>query len=567
MDQVDIVLNIINKTGNQSAKIRSDLQKISAEAKKLQASLGLKGLDKKFANQYLKNLQREMKDTRSAWQKIFSGPKSSPEVRLRAGAVAFGILMKDIVESFISSLWSGLKKGAEMFAEGQNTMLGGKYQFGAGFEFAKKDIRAYGENTGLGETDIMKQLLPLIQSGMSDEQARQVREASNDLSVMLGQGNKATDEFIDVFNRIQLREGLQARQLMRMGIQEKTFYDRLSKNTGLDRNGIEKMAAKGKVDPNAIRNTLLQLVSEKEGGKTGLATQQFSKTLGGLTERGQGIMQDFMTKLYDSPGWKKLADKILGVFGQLTEGNLGTRIMLKLSGMFEKLTGFIEKAFTPDNVDAFFSWIESKFDTVTWLIDHFNTIVTIVETLGVVWAGSKIVSGFSAFAEILPLLGTALGGTAASVAAIAAPLAAVGAALGAVVLAYQRIKATVDELGGWKAVKNDLSAAFSGDLMHPGIANTKVNEFSPSWKRAQNPDVAPNNLFTRASDAFMGRTNPNMAPRGGSNKNVTIHAPIEVNMSGGDGADMNHTAQQAAQTISDHLNRLTEQSVDESGNN
>lgn len=562
MNNIDLVLNLIDRSSSQSDKIKSDLARISAEAKKLEQVLGMKNLNTKFTNAYMKNMLNDIKTAKSSWQKLFdTGRTKSPEQQLRAGVIAAGGLLKDSIEGTISMLLSGIGKALDMFGKGQETMIGLKYQAGPQAENVKKDVGAYASITGSGQTDIISQLLPLLQTGLKPEEARQVREAANDVSVMIGEGNNATQEMVDVFRRIQLKEGLQARQLIRMGIQEKDFYDQLGKSIGVTHDTAKKMASKGKI-PDAIRNTLLTMIANKEGGKTGNATNEWSKSFNGIKSKFGSLPQDFMTKMEGSPAWKGVSARLGEIYEYINpDGPKGKKILDRVTATFEKILTLVKDALAPENVEAFFNFIDSKIGTVgsladalKWVVDNFNLLVTAVEVLGVVWVGAKLVSGFTSLMAIAPSLAASLGAVIPIIVAFAAPILAVAAALGSVYFAYVQIRDAIKELGGWDRVTKDLS------------------DYQDMISGKSLPAIARGNAGYAAQDEqnqinlAKGKGYPTPQFAGGGGKSVNVTAPISIVVEGGMSQDDTHTHEEMARQVKEHISRALEQSVDESGN-
>lgn len=602
--RLDLALNLINGVSGNANKIKSDLAQINIQAKQLQASLGMKGLDKKFAGTYFKGM---IKDIRTANGELKQSTKGE---QLRASAIAFGGIIRDAIEGAAKTLINAARSVVEIVGDAEQTELGLKYQAGAAREYVKLDVGAYSKNTGMGTEDIKKQLIPLLNAGFSDSQARQVREASSDLSVMLGHGTKETDEFVETFKKINLREGLQARQLMRMNIQEKTFYDLLGKNTGTTADVAKKMAAKGKLDPTAITNTLLQLVANKEGGRTGNATKEYAESFDGRIEKLKALPQEFLSAMKDNPAWKELSKTLGGLYDQLSPKSAkGQAIMSAAGNAFTALSQAAIKALTPENIDKWTASLLKALNAVGYILDNLGDITGVVtgtigffldlaaavtwlatplggvanlfRDIGIIMAAVKISGWISALVDILPALGTSLGALSVGAGAALAPLLAVAAALGAVYLAYTQIKKTIDELGGWDAVKGDIRNIGS----KVATSNNDVNANSPAWKVQKalaNPDQynymgtgneAMRTKFSDLSDekrarfASDPRLNAGAISSQGAKNSVTVSAPINVTVEGGMSSDDNHTGQQVGQTVGDHVSRQVNQSLNEIGGN
>lgn len=580
-ERLELSINLINGVSTKAGQIKKDLGQITAQAKKLQDQLGLKGLDTKFVNSYMKGLLRDVK--------LANGELKQPkkEQWLSTG-VAFGELIKDAMESAAKMLINGAKEVLKLVGDAEQTEIGLKYQAPQAREYIKLDVGAYSKITGTGQEDIKKQLLPLLQENFTPEQARQVREASSDLSVMLGEGTGAIDEFLDTFRRINQKEALQSRQLMRMRITEEQFYGALGKNLNISSDLAKKLAGKGKINKQDLINTILQIIASKEEGKTGVATKEYSESFFGRVEKLKALPQEFLAAMKDNPAWKQVNIELGNLYDNLSPNSPhGKAIMTALGNAFTKLSQLILRALTPENIDKWVGRLEYAIGILGFIFDHLEGIYTMFQLIGTVVAGLKIIGAVTAIAEALPAVALALGtvtayaGTfftaiATGAAAVAAPLGAVVFLLGSVLFAYSQIKSTIDELGGWDAVKNDIKDWWGGK--GPAGANqNKINEYSPPEKirkaLASPKDYtyfgsSVENLSpqTKAKFENLALAAPNMVPNNTSSKSVTISAPINVTVEG-QSDDANYTGQVVGQSVSDHFTRSVNQSLNELGTN
>jgi len=567
MAKVELTLRMLNQVSSESKKIAADLDQLKSKGKELEKVLGLKGLQSKLANNYMKSVIQDIRKANGELEK-------KPTSNWIPGAVAAGEIIKDAFYKSMRMLYDGVKSAMDYVGKGEQTELGLKYQAPYGRNYIKQDIGAYAGITGMGQEGLKQQIIPLLRN-FTDSQARQVREAASDLSVMLGHGTEDIPEFLEAFSRIQQREGLQARQLQRLGIKEKDFFTLLGKSLGVTEETARKLAKNGKY-ADAVRNTLLTYVANKNKDvsgkfKTGVATEEYSKTFAGRMEKLKSLPEDFLASLQGTDALKKVNDELGKIYNWVMKNKeLIAGAFLKV---LTKVGEVLPIIFSEKNINKWTGYLDKAAGIVSFLLDHFNTIYSIIQGIGVALFTIKAIGAIETMAKLLPGIGTTLGASWKVFQAIGAvlsttvlgPILAITAATVSWAIAIYRIYKTVKELGGLTRVFQDVddfihgrSAGVSGQ----GVANDKINANSPQWK------------IEKAMAAIQGQSvsAPNIsspdigAPTASPIKANSSFAPeVNINISGADMGDSEHTAQLISQQVNDHLSRLNEQSLIEGG--
>lgn len=547
MPNVGLTLDLINKVSNNASQIAKDLMKIDAAAKQVQKQLGITGLDKKMKSAYVNSMFKDMKRDWSA------------------SAIAAGEIIKDAFEAAAKSIYNGVVKAMEYVGQSEQTQIGLKYQAPFQRNYINKDVAAYGDITGTGNEQIKQQMLPLLRAlhgrADADNIARQIREASSDLSVMLGHGTNDTGEFVDVFSRIINREGLQARQLQRLGINEKDFFEMLGKNLGLTEEAAKGAAKKGE-NADAVRNTLLQYVATTNKNatgqyKTGVATKEYSESLNGRVDRLKALPEDLLASLQGTDALKKINDQ-LGHLYDLVIKNKDV-----IAGTFlkvvTKLGDFLERAFQPETIDKFVGYLTTAGTVLGFIFDHANGIYSIFQAIGVVILGLKAIGWIEGLAAALPGIGTALGTVASVLGAGVLPvILAVAAAVGSVVYAIIKISETVKELGGALRVWQDFKDWIGGDN-DSGVAKGNKGFAAQQEQNERNLALAHGGFVADIQPRQLQHATPNSSQ---INLSPTFNYSVDGNTSN---EDLNHTLQEHSQQVNDQMQRLLEQTLTEGG--
>ena len=485
--------------------------------------------------------------------------------KLSLGKLVSGAALGDL---FAEGLIEGIKMPIEMFAEGLKDAfkdIGKEQQLRAGYSLtlgkeggdeAREDAERFAGKTAFSASQVQEQMLPLFRAGLKGQDARTMYASATDLAAGQGKGAdpEAVSRNVELYARIQQKSGVTSKQLTGVGLGEMNvpaFYKALGLKLGIDAKAAEKLAARpGGVDPKLLRNTLVEAVEKQQGGKTGKGGMEAGKSLEGMLNKLKEAPGEFFRKLVDSPGLKKFGIVIGRILNKLDPNKPeGKKIMAALTGAFESLAEIVDNAFSPENIDKFSAG-------VMWIVDHLKDIpdvlkkiATVSEIIGTIWVGSKIVGAVTSLVSLMPGLALAVG-------AITAPMAALAAVAVSVGVAIYRINAAVKELGGLKAVFNDLGDFVKDGGMTPH-AESKGNSGFAEMQAKNAANVA------RAHDmpsylAPMAQSGAGV-PRSVNTSNVS--APITVNVNGGNV----HEVKQAVLDAHQHAVSAHERAGNEGG--
>jgi hypothetical protein len=423
-------------------------------------------------------------------------------------------------------------------------------------------------------------LLPLLKQGIGDEETLDtVATIATDMAARTAGGISDVQQTIGAFAGIFQKGRLKPQALAEFGIKAEDYFAQLGAAVGVDAEKAAKMAKAGKISGDKLAAIAAHMVAAREGVAIGAPTLRSADTLGATLQRLGAAKENLFEKLSDSAGMKAVQGALDNII-ELAQGPVGAQLIAKIGGAFEHifgpLTGPEGKAkleeiatIVGDKIGGAIEWVGNKAPKIIEVFEMLPGIldkaVTAAEIFAAIWAGGKVVSVISGLASALPLLGTAAGTVAGIFGALSIPVLAVGAALVSVGVAIYRIVDAVHELGGARAVWQDIKDFVSGD----GPAVSKGNEGFAAYQAEQQrrlalahavsttsdmsvPAMAAGGIVNRPTLALIGEAGPEaVVPlrgdstmddlvgggRGGGSTTVTIGAmTVHVSSASGDGA-------------------------------
>lgn len=428
----------------------------------------------------------------------------------------------------VEILKEGIKFAFEAGAKRQDLELSYKYLRGQkGGKEALEDIDRFSKMTRYDDDEIAGMLRPLYNAGLNQQQARTAFAAASDLAVKLG---TSPQEYIDLFSKIGLKEGVSKKQLVGMQVNVPEFYKSLAKATGTSVKAAEANAENGKVPASLLMKLVEDAIEKQQGAPLGMPTIEASKTMSARLKKLGELPEEYLKTMSQSPAWAKLQDKLGSVLEMLNpEGPKGQKVIAALFDLFNRIADFAGRALTPENVDRFTNAVAGLVGWIAKIPEYLNTAVTVAEVLAAIFVGKKIVDAISA--------------AVAGVATVSAPMIAVAAALGAAALAFERISKTVDQLGGIAAVKRDLGEFFSTGGMMAAPSVSKGNAGYAAYEEERKRNVA-------------------RAKSGGAN--VSVNGGVNVSVYPAKN-DTNHTGQKVAEATMSYVSDGLERAAMEGG--
>ena len=352
----------------------------------------------------------------------------------------------------VEFLAEGVKKAFEAGSRSESQRLGYRLSLGkegaASFEAETQRMAGL---TPFNENQIGSIMTMLNQAGLRGKSGRTAFATAGDIAAGQGRGadEHAVEEIANQLARIKLGGTIDKQHLLALGLDFKTFYASLGKQLHMSAEQVQKKASEGKLDPQILLNEVTAQQNKKQGGIAGTGMAQAAETMQARLNRLGDLPELYLAKMSKSTAWDRLSNKLGNVLDALDPNKpQGQKIIGALFEVFEKLSGWIQKALTPENIKAFSDGVASLVMGLQKIPAILDTVLTISEALAAVWVGKKIVDAISAGA--------------AGLATLSAPVLAVGAAVAAVGIAIARIKSTIDELGGVARVKDDFDYFLNG---------------------------------------------------------------------------------------------------------
>lgn len=569
-ERLSLELELLDKVGGPAKKAAAALRGVEVQAKKTQGAL---------------DFSKELSRTKDQLTKIRLDPKGfSDLIRAQKSLREEREKMKKSLDGhggFLSSLKSGLKEhlgleglggklakasfwghlGAsavvgigEGFLEGAHKAVeilydGIKEAFGAiakeqerraGYELtlgpekgkeAREDIERFSKQTAFSASQNQDMMLPLFRAGLEGRGARTAYAAAQDLAAARGKGadTGAVSEAVETFAKIQQKGGVTTKQLAGIGLgatNVPAFYKDLGAYLHISAKEAEKRASKpGGIDPSILLDRIYNAIEKQQGGQIGTGGDKAGKSLAGQWNKLKALPEEFFNKLADSPALPKISAAITKIFEKFDpNGPTGQRIFAALSDVFDKIAGLIATTFTPENIDKF-------LDALSKVPGYLSDALKVGEALVAIFVGGKLLGAIT----------TAITG----VAAIGAPIAVTAGAIISVAVAFERIKKTLDDMGGFDRFKDDLKVFFkTGGGMGQDVNAMQDAELDEAIKGPGRKLKGPSEAQRRAEQNIV-------------NANVTIVAAP--------GEDPAHTHQRAAVEIGKHLSNAVERAAAEGG--
>lgn len=394
--ELDLALN--DQVSATAKKAADALRKVEEQAQKAQRTLGDKQMSRFgdiFAKVGMKAEGAAIKQQKAfagSWDKIGLAAQRAADKASKAhehskhGWLGEGmeeannnLLKKFAAFELFKGFAEGAMKAVEIVAEGvkeafkagaeqEKLALSYRLMFGkAGGKEKMEDQERFAKNTQYTGSQIGRMMIPLYSSGMNDKAARQAVGTAADLEARTG---RPITEFIDMLARINAKGGITEKMLIGLNLNSKEFYTALGKTAHMTAEEAKKKAAAGKIDPQAIENTLTAMVNKSQGGEAGTGGKMLSETMAGRWKQLTDLPERYLEKMQESPSWQKLSDRIGEVLKGLDpESERGKKIMGSLFDTFNKIADVIESALQPANLDKFVSMVDEALKTVKATID------------------------------------------------------------------------------------------------------------------------------------------------------------------------------------------------------
>mgnify|MGYP006274350601 CR=1 FL=1 len=341
-----------------------DARDFSAEVKRAQAQLDKLRADPAGYKKML-DLQRQLNserakvrgDQQQGFWSSFTGKLPYRTVAQYTQAEFAGTLMATGVTKAVDLLVSGVTKAVSLLVDGfklsieagsklSNLRLGERLTLQGGEASFRSDVERFSDRTGLDDDDIRKLMLPMRRAGMSQEAARSAFAAATDMAAGTGEGGNlgVIKEYLDLFQKIQLKGGIGEKQLVGAGFAPREVYGTLSKELGISTAEAKKRSEEGQIDPQRLNNAIYKSIEKRQGGMLGTGGEEWGKTLPAKLARLQQLPENIFKSVLDSPGWQKLSDAIEAVLNKFDpKSETGGKIVAFITDMFTRVAGLTEK--------------------------------------------------------------------------------------------------------------------------------------------------------------------------------------------------------------------------------
>ncbi len=379
MERLEIELELLDKVGGPAKKAADALRKIEDNARGAASALNFsKELDRtsgqlakmRFDPKGYKELLKKQRELNELQK------KAGKPGWLESGAEEFAHKLRNAVAAAAIGevILSGLEKIFDIFKEGVTeafkSSAANERRGVAAKMILKQDPTEFLESAermskamdiSAGATKDF--LLDLTKVGYSLKDASSLLATAADIQA-LSQGKFSAESAIDMFKRINAKEGITAKQLTTLGagvgFKLPDFYKEIGKKLGVSPKAAEEQVGKsGKVDPTLILETIQSVVAKQAGGAPGTASQAMRNTLGGQFTKVQELPERYLENMYKSPAWEKIKGRMEEVLTKLDpESDQGKKISASLLGVFDRLGKSISDALSPKNIEAFASGAE-----------------------------------------------------------------------------------------------------------------------------------------------------------------------------------------------------------------
>lgn len=394
-----------------------------------------------------------------------------------------------------------------------------------GAEQVDKLAASFG-NSAFSPKQIKEALLPILEeSGNThSDQWNDLATAATDVATRRNIGVAGAKSALEALNDIELNPQRLRGSLKDLGIKQFDFYKDLGDLRGISAKAAEAMVKSGQIKSDALLNIALHQIQEREGGSLGNATNRGDETLGASLKRLATLKDTLFEGVAKSPGIKSVQHVLDHIQDVMTSGGAGGRLVGGLDRIFgalaaqltdaridtviNKVVGFVDYLTSPAGVKAIGDGFEKALNFVENIPTYLGQVVTAVELIGTIWAGSTIVNGFTSLVALLPTLASGAGTLVGALTPLVGTLGAIGFAAGSVYFAFTQINDALKELGGMSHVWDDFKFWVSGTS---ATANDSVNENSPAWKKARAagvPAFASGGIVDGPTLALIGEAGP-----------------------------------------------------------
>jgi tape measure domain-containing protein len=234
-----------------------------------------------------------------------------------------------------------IELGEEMFkAAGHEERMGIAFRNALGGEegeAAMGYIEKISHHTEFTKDQLLGINLELAKTGFHAGALAKATEAVLDLSSMSANPQEGASRAMGALERIKTTGKVDARTLRPFGIDQKTFFDELSKETGTGVAQLKKDIEKGKVDVDTTLNSLYTVITEKTGRALGGAGADMEHTFNVRLKNLKEIPDLLYGKLAKGPGFAAVSDFIGKIGDQFSlGGEQGKKIFTALTSEVDR---------------------------------------------------------------------------------------------------------------------------------------------------------------------------------------------------------------------------------------
>ena len=465
---------------------------------------------------------------------------------------------------------------------------------------------SFERTTRFDASDIKKAVLPLLKQGISDTSLLDdIATIGTDIAARTGGGIGEVQHTIDSFASIFQKGRLKPAGLEAFGIQANDYFGALGKSLGVSTEAAAKLAKAGKVSQDKLARLAINMVAARQGGAIGDPSLRSAETLGGTLQRLSNVKDNLFEGLANSPGMQAVQG-FLDNFIATMKGPIGTDLINEIGNAFKDLFGDLSGPGGLDkvksgvlavagNVRAFLGEfkaalpeIKAAASSVLEVIRILPSVLSEVVALGtefaIIWTGDKILFGITRILTALASggLGGALVNLRAGLNSALSPIAAITIAFEAWRYAFERISATLKELGGASAVLADFKDWIGGAhhaeakgnsgfaaMQAQNAANLQLahgGSVSMADSTASIPMMASGGIVTGPTLALIGEAGPEaVIPLGSSGSpnlggdRTTHFSPVINITTTGEESDVHRVAVELQQAVRVEFKKLMDE--------
>lgn len=310
---------------------------------------------------------------------------------LAGGASAVANLAMKAVDLWVT----GVRKSVELVAEGfqkaievgsraEVLALGEESTLGkAGAAQFRDDASRFASQTGLDDDQIREMLLPLRNSGFSQDAARSAFAAASDVAVMRGKGGDvgSIQDALTAFETIMLKGGIGEKQLVGLHTNPKEVYESVAKDMGVSLDSAKKMVHEGGMsDPLKIINAIERSIAKREGGTLGTATDKYSTSMQAQLAMLRNLPDQYLKTVAESPAWRRLTDAVGRAVSRLDPSTPeGKKIVEKLGGIFERIADWISQLASDEGLTRVQAAIDTMLTGANLLVSAVQAFVDVLK--------------------------------------------------------------------------------------------------------------------------------------------------------------------------------------------